>query len=129
MREEKDIILSEKAPRPIGPYSQAVGAGGFIFVSGQIPMDERGNIVKGDIKLQTERVIENIKAILEAAGAGIGDVVRVTVYLKDLNDFSDMNEVYSRYFVDSKPSRVTVEVSGLPKGVRIEMSAIAYTGR
>ncbi|CAB50156.1 RidA family protein [Pyrococcus abyssi] len=123
----KEVIFTEKAPKPIGPYSQAIKVGNFIFVAGQIPIDpETGEIVKGDIKEQTKRVIENIKAILEEAGASLNDVVKVTVYLKDLNDFAKMNEVYSEYFGESKPARVAVEVSRLPKDVLIEMEAIAY---
>ncbi len=122
----KEVVFSGDAPRPIGPYSQAVKVGNFLFISGQIPADKDGNLVKGDIKAQTRQVLENIKAILEAAGAGLENVVKVTVYLKDMNDFGAMNEVYSEYFGESKPARAAVEVSRLPKDVKIEIEAIAY---
>ncbi len=122
----KEVVFSGDAPRPIGPYSQAVKVGNFLFISGQIPADKDGNLVKGDIKAQTRQVLENIKAILEAAGAGLENVVKVTVYLKDMNDFGAMNEVYSEYFGESKPARAAVEVSRLPKDVKIEIEAIAH---
>ncbi len=122
----KEVVFSGDAPRPIGPYSQAVKVGNFLFISGQIPADKDGNLVEGDIKAQTRQVLENIKAILEAAGAGLENVVKVTVYLKDMNDFGAMNEVYSEYFGESKPARAAVEVSRLPKDVKIEIEAIAY---
>lgn len=121
----KEAVFTDKAPEPIGPYSQAVKAGGFLFISGQIPVDKDGKLVEGDIKAQTRQVLENIRAILEAAGAGLDDVVKVTVYLKDMNDFGAMNEVYAEYFGSSKPARAAVEVSRLPKDVRIEVEAIA----
>ncbi|MCD6559410.1 MAG: RidA family protein [Palaeococcus sp.] len=122
----KEIVFSENAPKPIGPYSQAVKAGNFLFIAGQIPADKDGNLVKGDIKAQTRQVLENIKAILEAAGGSLENVVKVTVYLKDMNDFGAMNEVYSEYFGNSKPARAAVEVARLPKDVGIEIEAIAY---
>ncbi len=121
----KEAVFTDKAPRPIGPYSQAIKAGEFLFISGQIPVDRDGNLVEGGIKAQTRQVLENIRAILEAAGAGLDNVVKVTVYLKDMNDFSAMNEVYAEYFGSSKPARAAVEVSRLPKDVRIEVEAIA----
>lgn len=123
---EKRIIYTEKAPKPIGPYSQAIIAGDFIFTSGQIPIDPKTNqLVQGDIKEQTRQVLENLKAILEEAGVTFDDVVKVTVYMKDLNEFSAMNEVYSEYFKNSPPARTTVEVSRLPRDVKIEIDLIA----
>ncbi|WP_054853451.1 RidA family protein [Vulcanisaeta distributa] len=119
-------VFTEKAPKPIGPYSQAVQVGNFLFVSGQIPIDpSTGQLVKGGIKEQTERVLENIKAILEAAGYSLSNVAWVFVALKDLSKFSEFNEVYSRYFRESPPARITVEVSNLPSGALVEISVIA----
>lgn len=123
---EKRIIYTEKAPKPIGPYSQAVIAGNLIFTAGQIPIDPKTNqVVQGDIKEQTRRVLENLRAILEAVGSTFDDVVKVTIYMKDLNEFSAMNEVYSEYFKNSPPARTTVEVSRLPRDVKIEIDLIA----
>ncbi|AEH24885.1 RidA family protein [Pyrococcus yayanosii] len=126
----KEVIFTKKAPKPIGPYSQAVKVGSFLFISGQIPIDpETGKLVKGDIKAQTRRVLENIRAIVEAAGGSLEDIVKVTVYLRDLDDFQAMNEVYAEFFSSSKPARAVVEVSRLPKDVAIEVEAIAYLGK
>jgi len=123
----KKTILTEKAPKPIGPYSQAIKAGPFLFISGQIPIDpSTGEVVKGDIREQTLRVMENIKAILEEAGFTFDDVVKVTVFLKDLSLFSKFNEVYGTFFGNSPPARTTVEVANLPKNVLLEVEAIAY---
>lgn len=123
----KEIIYTNKAPKPIGPYSQAVKVGPWLFISGQIPIDPAtGYVVEGDIEVQTQRVLENIRAILEAANYTLKDVVKVTVYLTDLNDFQGFNKVYSSYFSESPPARTTVQVSALPRGVRIEIEAIAY---
>ncbi|BDC19399.1 endoribonuclease [Acidianus sp. HS-5] len=122
----KEIIYSEKAPKPIGPYSQAVKINNSIFVSGQIPIDPKtNNVISGGIKEQTTQVLENIKAILEAAGSSLDKVVMSFVYLKNMNDFQGFNEVYSNYFKDSPPARVTVEVSKLPKDVLIEIAVVA----
>ncbi len=119
-------MFTEKAPKPVGPYSQAVIAGGFLFGAGQIPIDPRtGKIVEGGIEEQTRRVLENIKAVLEAAGCSLEDVVSVTVFLKDLNDFEAFNKVYAEYFPKDPPARTTVEVSRLPKGVKLEINFIA----
>lgn len=125
----KKIIFTAGAPKAIGPYSQAVKAGDFLFLSGQIPLDpQSGEIVKGDIKAQTERVMENIKAVLEAAGVGFPQVVRSGIFLKSLEDFAAVNEVYGRYFPQAPPARSTVEVSRLPKDVGIEIDIVAYLG-
>jgi len=122
----KKVVFTEKAPKPISPYSQAVIANGFLFGSGQIPIDpETGEVVKGGIEEQTRRVLENIKAVLEASGCTLKDVVSVTVFLSDLNDFQAFNKVYGEYFKDSPPARTTVEVSRLPKGVKLEVNFIA----
>jgi 2-iminobutanoate/2-iminopropanoate deaminase len=123
----KEVIYTDKAPKPIGPYSQAIKVGSWLFLSGQIPIDPRsGDIIEGDIEVQTRRVLENIKAILENAGFTLGDIVKVTVYLVDLNDFPRFNKVYSEYFKDKPPARTTVQVAALPRSVRIEIDAIAY---
>ncbi len=123
---EKKVVYTERAPKPVGPYSQAIIAGNFIFTAGQIPIDPKTNqIVQGDIKEQTRQVLENLKAVLEEAGATFDDVVKVTVYMRDLNEFSAMNEVYSEYFKNSPPARTTVEVSRLPRDVKIEIDLIA----
>mgnify|MGYP001474536263 CR=1 FL=1 len=126
---KREIIHSDRAPKAVGPYSQAVKAGPFVFVSGQIPLDpSTGQVVQGDVTVQAERVLQNLQAVLEAAGASLADAVRVTVYLKDMNDFKAMNEIYARYFPSDPPARVTVEVSRLPMDVRVEMDVVAYTG-
>ena len=119
-------IVTENAPVPIGPYSQAVLAGDVVFCSGQIPLDPRtGEIAGVTAAAQAERVIENIGGILLAAGLDFGDVVKTTVYLVDMADFAEVNEVYARYFSESKPARSTVTVAALPRGVRVEIEAIA----
>lgn len=123
----KEVVFTDKAPKPIGPYSQAVKVGPWLFLSGQIPIDpSTGLIVEGDIEVQTRRVLENIKAILEASGYTLNDVVKVTVYLVDLNDFQKFNKVYSEYFSDKPPARTTVQVAGLPRGAKIEIDVTAY---
>jgi 2-iminobutanoate/2-iminopropanoate deaminase len=125
----KAVIFTEKAPKPIGPYSQAVRVGDMVFVSGQIPIDPAtGKLVEGGIREQTRRVLENIKAILESAGLSLSNVTWVFVALKDLSKFSEFNEVYSEYFRESPPARITVEVSNLPGGALIEISVIAIKG-
>lgn len=122
----KEVIFTDNAPKAIGPYSQAIKVGNFVFISGQIPIDPKtGNLVEGDIKEQTKRVIENIKAIIESIGGSLENIVKTTVFLKSLEEFSQMNEVYAEYFKDKPPARSTVEVSRLPKDVRIEIEAIA----
>jgi len=119
------IIQTKKAPAAIGPYSQAIRVGNFVFSSGQIGLEPKtGQLVEG-IEKQTERAIENLKAILEEAGLSLKNVVKTTVYLKNIADFSQMNEIYSQFFKENKPARATVEVSNLPKGALIEIEAIA----
>jgi 2-iminobutanoate/2-iminopropanoate deaminase len=122
----QEIIETKKAPAPIGPYSQAVRASGFVFVSGQIPVrPETGSVVDGGIAEQTHQVLKNLSAILEAAGLGLEKVVKTTVYLSNLDDFSRFNQVYEEYFADIKPARATVQVTRLPKEVLVEVEAIA----
>ncbi len=122
----RELISTDRGPQAIGPYSQAIKANGFIFVSGQIPLDPRTQqMVEGDVARQTERVLENLKGIVEGAGSSLDRVVKTTVYLKDLGDFAAMNEVYGRYFSSSPPARATVEVARLPKDARVEIELIA----
>jgi 2-iminobutanoate/2-iminopropanoate deaminase len=121
-----ESVATDRGPKAIGPYSQAIRANGFVFLSGQIPLDPKTQqVVEGDIAAQTERVLENLKSVVEAAGSSIQRVVKTTVFLADMNDFAAMNEIYSRYFVSHKPARSTVEVSRLPKNVRVEIDLIA----
>lgn len=121
-----ETVATDRGPKAIGPYSQAVRANGFVFVSGQIPLDPKTQqVVEGDAAVQTERVLENLKAVVEAAGSTIPRVVKTTVFLADMNDFAAMNEVYARYFVAHPPARSTVEVTRLPKNVRVEIDLIA----
>ena len=122
----KDVVLTDKGPRPIGPYSQAIKSGGFLFASGQVALDPRSNeFSAGDIRQQTERVLENIKGILEAGGVNLHHVVKTTVFLKDLNDFAAMNEVYGKYFSSAPPARSTDQVARLPKDALVEIEVIA----
>jgi len=122
----RDIISTPDAPRAIGPYSQGIRANGFIFVSGQVAIDPATQqVITGDVAAQTARVIQNLSEILEAADSGLGKVVRTTVFLKNMNDFAAMNEVYGKYFSASPPARSTVEVSRLPKDVLVEIDVIA----
>jgi 2-iminobutanoate/2-iminopropanoate deaminase len=125
----KKIIKTADAPQAIGPYSQAVEAGGFVFVSGQIPIDPKtGDVVKTDIKAQAQLIMENAGAILASAGCGMSSVVKSTIYLKNMSDFAAVNEVYGGFFPAEPPARATVEVSRLPKDVAIEMDFIAWMG-
>jgi 2-iminobutanoate/2-iminopropanoate deaminase len=125
----KEVVFTERAPKPIGPYSQAIKLGNLLFVSGQIPIDPATNeVVKGGIKEQTERVLENVKATLEAANMTLDDVVMAFVYLSDMADFPQFNEVYSRYFKERPPARVTVAVKSLPRDVKVEIAVIAGKG-
>jgi 2-iminobutanoate/2-iminopropanoate deaminase len=122
----KDIISTDKAPKAIGPYSQAVKANGFIYTAGQIPLDPAtGQIVEGDVARQTTRVLDNLKGVLEAAGSSLEKIVKTTVFLKDMNDFAAMNEIYAKYFPSQPPARSTVEVSRLPRDARVEIEIVA----
>ena len=122
----REVIATDRGPKAIGPYSQAIRANGFVFVSGQIPLDPATQqLVAGDVQAQTERVLENLKGIVEAAGSSLDRVVRVTVFLADMNEFAAMNEVYGRYFRSQPPARSTVQVARLPRDVRVEIDVIA----
>ncbi len=122
----KKIVATENAPKAIGPYSQAVIYNGVVYCSGQIPLDPTtGQIIEGDVSAQTERVLENMKAVLEAAGSSLEKVLKTTVFIKDMSEFGKINDVYSRYFSGSLPARATVEVARLPRDVRVEIDAIA----
>lgn len=118
-------VSTERAPRAIGPYSQAVRAGGFVYCSGQIPLCADGSLVEGGIVAETKQVMDNLVAVLKAAGVTTGHVVRSTIYLVDLSDFAKVNDVYGSYFVAPYPARATVQVAALPKGARVEIDAIA----
>src|ERR1700730_16125574 len=121
-----ETVATDRGPNAIAPYSQAVRANGFVFLSGQIPLDPKTQqVVEGDVAVQTGRVLENLKGVVEAAGSSLQHVVKTTVFLADMNDFAAMNEVYSRYFVNHPPARSTVEVSRLPKNARVEIDLIA----
>jgi len=122
----KRVIQTEKAPKAIGPYSQAIQAGNLLFLSGQIPIDPAtGEVVRGEIQQQTRRVLENIKGLLESQGLGMKDVVKVTIFLKDMENFKPLNELYATYFPSSPPARSTVEVARLPRNVDVEIEVIA----
>jgi 2-iminobutanoate/2-iminopropanoate deaminase len=122
----RDVVLTDRGPKPIGPYSQAIRTNGFLFVSGQLALDPKtGEMAGADIRQQTERVLENVKGIVEAAGSNLHHVVKTTVFLKDMNDFAAMNEVYARYFTLAPPARSTVQVSRLPKDALLEIEVIA----
>lgn len=122
----KEIIRAEKAPAPIGPYSQAVKANNTLYVSGQIPIDQStGQLIEGTIEEETEQVMENLGFILVEAGLTFNDVVKCSIFVSDMDNFARINEVYGRYFKDTPPARETVEVSKLPKGVNVEISCIA----
>jgi 2-iminobutanoate/2-iminopropanoate deaminase len=121
-----ESIQTDRAPQAIGPYSQAIKANGFIFASGQIPLDPATmRIVEGGIQEQTGRVLENLKAVLEAAGSSLDRVVKTTVYLADMNEFAAMNEIYAKYFDATKPARATVQVARLPRDVKVEIDLVA----
>src|SRR5207302_8337373 len=122
----RDVISTPDAPKAIGPYSQAIRANGFVFISGQVAIDPATQqVIDGDVAAQTDRVLKNLSAILEAAGGGLDKVVRSTVFLKNMGDFAAMNEVYGRYFSTAPPTRSTVEVARLPKDVLVEVDVIA----
>jgi 2-iminobutanoate/2-iminopropanoate deaminase len=125
----KTIVQTDKAPAAIGPYSQAVKAGGFVFLSGQVALDPAsGQVVEGDVRAQTERVLKNLQAVLAAAGSSLAAVVKTTVFLADMNDFAAMNEVYGRFFPSDPPARATVQAARLPKDVQVEIDLIALAG-
>lgn len=122
----RERIQTENAPAAIGPYSQAIKAGGFVFVSGQIPIDPKtGQFVAGGIAEQTERVLKNLAAVLEAAGSGLDKVVKTTVFLADMKEFAGMNEVYAKFFSEPPPARATVEAAGLPRDALVEIEVVA----
>lgn len=122
----KEIVQTERAPQAIGPYSQAIKANGFVFASGQIPTDpQTGQFVPGGIQEQTEQALKNLAAVLEAAGSGLDRIVKTTVFLADMNEFSAMNEIYGRFFRENPPARATVEAARLPRDARVEIEAIA----
>ena len=124
---EKKIIISKKAPAAIGPYSPALKIGNLVFVSGQLPMDPiNGEIVKGEIEVQAKRSLENLKAVLKSYSIGMENIVKTTIFLKDMNNFSRVNKIYGEYFTDQFPARSCVEVSRLPKDADIEIEAIAF---
>lgn len=123
----KTVVCSANAPAPVGPYSQAVRAGDLLFCSGQIPLEPAsGALLAGDIRAQTERVMENLKAVLAQEGLSLAHVVKTTVFLASLADFAAMNEVYARYFTADFPARSTVQVAALPKGAKVEIEAVAH---
>ncbi len=125
---KKKVIQTDRAPKAVGAYSQAIQVGNLLFLSGQIPIDPKtGEVVKGDIAEQTRRVLENIKGVLESQGLGMEDVVKATVFLKDLEEFGRFNEVYATYFKSAPPARSTVEVARIVKDVKIEIEMIAAT--
>ena len=124
----KEVINTDLAPRTIGPYSQAVRAGNLLFTSGQLPINPVTGELSGDIKAQTRQVLENLKAIIEAAGGSLDDVIKATVFITDLSSFAAMNEVYGTYFTTKAPARSTVEVSGLAKKALVEIEAVAMIG-
>ena len=122
----KDNVQTDLAPQAIGPYSQAIRAGGFLFASGQIPIDpQTGQFVEGGIAEQTEQVLKNLSAVLEAGGSSLEQVVKTTVFLADMDEFSSMNEVYGKFFAGNRPARATVEAARLPRDARVEIEAIA----
>lgn len=122
----KETISTENAPGAIGPYSQAVKVGDFVFCSGQIPIDpQTGDFVSDDVSEQTEQVLKNLTAVLQAAGTDLNGVVKTTVFLADMNDFAAMNEIYARYFAENKPARATVQAARLPRDARVEIECIA----
>jgi 2-iminobutanoate/2-iminopropanoate deaminase len=124
----REVVLTDLAPGPVGPYSQAIVAGGCVWVSGQIPLDPAsGSLVEGGIEAQTRQVLDNVRAVLEAAGSGLDRVIKCTVYLTDLGEFDAVNRVYAEFFGERPPARVCVEVAALPKGARVEIEAVAVS--
>ena len=122
----RDVVLTDHGPKPIGPYSQGIRTNGFLYVSGQVALDPKtGELAGADIHQQTQRTLENVKGILEGAGSNLHHVVKTTVFLKDMNDFAAMNEVYAKYFASAPPARSTVQVARLPKDALVEIEVIA----
>lgn len=125
----RKAVLTDRAPKPIGPYAQAVFADGWLFCSGQIALDPAsGQFVPGDVRAQTERALRNLQAVVEAAGGTLRDVVKTTIFLKNLDDFAAMNEVYARFFAADPPARSTIEAARLPRGALVEIDAVARIG-
>ena len=122
----KNILISTKAPKPVGPYSQAVSFGEFIYSSGQVGLNSEGKFVSDDVQGQTKQTLENLKSILEDNGSSLENVIKTTVYLRDMNDFKPMNEIYAEYFGSSLPARSTVAVVGLPLDAKVEIEVIAF---
>ena len=123
----KKIIKTDKASLPVGPYNQAVAIGNLIYTAGQIPLDVQGNMVPGGIKEQTQQVLENVKSVIEAGGSSLEKVVKATVFLKDLNDFAGMNEIYGQYFkAETAPARTTIQVARIPKDSLVEIEVVAH---
>jgi 2-iminobutanoate/2-iminopropanoate deaminase len=129
MSKERKVISSAKAPPSVGPYSQGVQVGHFLYLSGQIPLNAAGELQSGDIVVQTIQVLENIKALVAAAGLTMADVVKTTVFLTDLGNFAEMNRVYAEYFPQDPPARSTIQVAALPKGAAVEIEAIALQSK
>jgi len=126
----KEIVSTDNAPGAIGPYSQGIKAGGMVFCSGQIPIDPAtGNFVSEVVSEQTEQVLKNLSEVLKAAGTSLDNVVKTTVFLADMNDFAEMNEVYSQFFSDNKPARATVQAARLPRDAKVEIECIAVVGQ
>jgi 2-iminobutanoate/2-iminopropanoate deaminase len=122
----REVVLTDHGPKPIGPYSQGIRANGFLYVSGQVALDPKtGELAGADVRQQTQRTLENVKGILEGAGSNLHHVVKTTVFLKDMNDFAAMNEVYAKYFPSAPPARSTVQVARLPKDALVEIEVIA----
>lgn len=124
----KEAVQTSAAPAAIGPYSQATVSGTLVYTSGQIPLRPDGSLLEGDVAAQARQVLDNLKAVLEAAGSGLGQVLKTTVFLKDMDDFAAMNAVYAEYFSDPFPARSTVQVARLPRDVRVEIEAVAERG-
>ena len=123
----KKVIATSEAPKAVGPYSQAVAVGNFLFCAGQIPLDPAtGELVEGDVTAQTDRVLQNVKAILDDQNLTFANVVKSTVFLTDLANFANMNEIYAKYFTENFPARSTIQVAGLPKGASVEIEVIAH---
>ena len=125
---DKKIIATSKAPAAIGPYSQAIRIGDFLYTSGQISLDpETMEMITGDIEVETEKVLKNLEAILKADGLDLNNIIKTTVYLTDLSEFARMNQVYEKFFADTKPARACVQVAALPKGAKVEIDAVAHS--